>query len=560
MTGYAAGAGTARNDGAREMMVMRSVLERRGLEQVRGVRKTTTHLALLPALALCALLASPAEGWAQVEVEPPRVVSGGKGTPRFASPFLPADHWAHRAARRLEGLGLAQEGFGGRSRSRTQREMAALFERAELEAGLRAPELVPLVAGYRRRFAEEFGWTTDAVLIGPEPERLHLVDARLWVGYEDHAGRVLTGVGYSPEDDWTGTRPVPDRDGRASGVSARLAVTPHAALSFSPSYREDSWQMDEAQLVLNFGALGLWGGRREVGFHQGAGGGIVLSPNQVMDGGGLFLADPVRLPWILRHLGPVGFEFFASRIENGDRIESPWFAAMHGSLHPHPRLELGFSRANIFGGKGNTPATFQSVTKMLFGFHAGEDGEFNNEVFSADIRYRPPLGPVPLAVYMEWGMDDSAGAWRNVPARVIGAEIVALPLIPQVALGVERTTFAEGCCGNTIWYRNWSLRGGWAADGRPLGHPLGGHGTEWLGHVSADLLDARAQIGLHLFTRERGNENLFAPERAGKSRGGRVSFDGMINTGFGVFLQAQVEDGEDGWRESGMRVGVQVVL
>jgi hypothetical protein len=253
-------------------------------------------------------------------------------------------------------------------------------------------------------------------------------------------------------------------------------------------------------------------------------------------------------------------EFFGSRIENGDRITAPWFGAARLAVEPHPRLMMGITRADIFGGKGNSPTTLRSVAKMLVGSHAGEEGEYNNEVFSADLRYRPPLGALPLVVYVEWGMDDSAGAWRSVPGRVLGVELAAVPGLSQIALGVERTAFGGSCCGNTIWYRNWSLRGGWTDDGRPLGHPLGGHGTEWLTHARADLLDARLRLDVRLFQRDRGEENLFAPQREGRSRGTRVAVEGQHGSGLRLFLHGALEEGDSGWRETAARLGVQFAL
>src|SRR5690625_1346431 len=102
-----------------------------------------------------------------------------------------------------------------------------------------------------------------------------------------------------------------------------------------------------------------------------------------------------------------------------------------------------------------------------------------------------------LGIRRHWNRSPSQSISRGV--RVVGLELAAVPGLPEVALGIERTSFAKGCCGNTIWYRNWSLRGGWAAGGRPLGHPLAGHGVEWLVHGRADLFSARARIGFQLF-------------------------------------------------------------
>src|SRR5690625_26698 len=483
---------------------------------------------------------------------------GGVEVGEFASPFLPHDHWVHGAVRRLEIAGLAPKGFGGGKRPRTQREVALHFERAELLARSKAPELAGLAGAYRLRFMEEFGWAVDAVQFGVIPDRLQLVSGRIEVGYEEHRGRVATGVGYDPEDDWTGALPREDRRGQSNHLALALALPPYLALHLTPGHRASRWEFDEAHLVIGVGKWSFWGGRRILGFHQGRGGGIVVSDNQAFDGGGISLLEPISLPWLLEYLGPVRFDLFLTRIENGDRITDPWFGVARGTIEPHPRLELGFNRANIFGGKGNSPTTPRSVLQMILGIHAGEEGEYNNEVFSVELRYTPPLGSVPLSVYLEWGMDDSAGGWWYVPARVVGLELAAVPGLPEVALGIERTSFAEGCCGNTIWYRNWSLRGGWADGGRPLGHSLGGHGTEWLVHGQSDIFSARVRMRFQIFTRNRGYENLFAPEREGRSTGGRISLNGSVGHLFGISLQGMIEEGNDGWRESALRVGVQV--
>lgn len=553
--------------------MLKTILRGSGRASGRGdagsSRLARASLAFAGLLALTAPLATlliPAAALAQ-DTSRETTQGAPRDLIRPATPFLPPEHWAHGAARRLEAAGLAPEGFGGGARSRTLGELAALFMTAELRAYEVAPELAGVAGAYRLRFAEEFHWALDPHSIGAkgsggpqgDDDGLQGLELRLRLGYEVHRGRALAGIGYDGETDWTGARSIPDRRGSAATFTTSVALPPHLAFRITPAYR-DEWALEEGQVVATLGALGAWAGRRVVGFHPGAGGGITLSRSGAFDGGGLFLDGPVRLPWWLGYLGPVRFELMLSRIENGDRIVSPWFGALHGSFQPHPRLELGFTRADIFGGKGNSPTTVWSVLQMLFGTHAGDEGEYNNEVFAAEVRYRPPLGPLPLSVYLEWGMDDSAGAWRNVPARVVGAEVAALPRLPEVALGVERTTFAGGCCGNTIWYRNWSLRGGWSDDGRPLGHPLAGHGEEWLVFGRADLFEARLSLDLHLFTRERGAENLFAPERAGRSRGGSLTVDGRLRPGLGIYLQGVREVGAAGWRETALRVGAQRVF
>jgi hypothetical protein len=143
---------------------------------------------------------------------------------------------------------------------------------------------------------------------------------------------------------------------------------------------------------------------------------------------------------------------------------------------------------------------------------------------------------------------------------VLGVEIPALPGLPELGLGLERTTFAASCCGNPIWYRHWSFRHGWTDDGRLLGHPLGGHGSEWLTYARADLFEARVHLDLRLFARDREVENVLAPERIGRSRGGQLGVEGRLASGLGIFFQGLLEDGDTGWRESAVRVGAQFIF
>jgi hypothetical protein len=515
---------------------------------------------IVPVLAALILLVLPSRSAAQGASEPAPAATGRESTPRFASPFLPPDHWVHGAARRLEAAGLAPEGFGAGAQSRTQREIAALFEQAEVRAVIQAPELAPLARAYRARFAEEFSWTAGALFRGVESGKLQGLGARIRVGYDARAGEALAGVGYNPKKDWTGAVTLPGRKGSASAVSASLALPPYVAFSISPVHRTDIWELDEAHLSAGFGVLGLWAGRRALGSHPGAGGGVVLSEGGVFDGAGLFLTEPLRLPGWLGLLGPMRFEVFGSRVENNDRVQRPLFAGMRGSVQPHPRLGVGASRAVMFGGEGNTGVRARDLVYMLIGKHAGAGSELDNQVVAIDIHYRPPLGALPLAVYLEWGMEDSAGAWRDEPGRVLGVEIPALPGVPELGVGLERTTFAGSRNGKRFWYRHWSFRQGWTDDGRVLGHPLGGHGTEWLTYARADLFEARGHLDLHLFARERGEENLLAPERAGHSRGVRLGLEGRLASGLGVFFQGVLEDGGAGWRESALRAGAQWVF
>jgi hypothetical protein len=187
------------------------------------------------------------------------------------------------------------------------------------------------------------------------------------------------------------------------------------------------------------------------------------------------------------------------------------------------------------------------------GMHSGVAGEFDNHFGAVDLRYRPP--GLPLDLYLEWGMNDSAGAWRDVPARLLGVTWPALPFAPEVGLSAEFVHFPAECCGNPMWYRNWAIRMGWTHDGTVLGHPLGGHGNEW--SLRADAVTAGGGLTMdgRFFRRYRGIENLFAPEWTGVSLGGEVALQFQPGSGPGAVVRAHVENGQD-WRAGHVFAGV----
>ncbi|MFW6079076.1 MAG: capsule assembly Wzi family protein, partial [Gemmatimonadota bacterium] len=400
---------------------------------------------------------------------------------------------------------------------------------------------------------------------GSAPRGVHLNDGWLGTGWDERSGRLLAGTGYEGGRPWSGPRPVPDAAGVASAVRWTPSFGRHAGMAVEPVLDGDSARLRAGYVHAAGYGVELWIGRRAVGYGVGAGGRIVFDGAVPLDGGGLRLADPRMLPGPLQHLGPVRFDMVLSRVDDNGEFERPWLWGMRGAVSPHERVTLGLTRGIMFGGGGNTSPSLRALAYMLVGKHAGRGGEFDNQVLALDVRWRPPFGPVPFVVYGEWGMEDSAGAWRDVPGVIVGAEVAALPGEPNAGVGVEHVRFWESCCGNPLWYRNWAFQGGWTDGGEPLGHPLGGHGEEWLAYGHADLFDARLRLRVRGFLRRRGSENLFAPARESTSGGG--AFEAELRAASSVeaylslaFESADVGVEDEGWRASSTVAGVRVLL
>ncbi|HEX6557997.1 MAG TPA: hypothetical protein VF021_01000, partial [Longimicrobiales bacterium] len=130
----------------------------------------------------------------------------------------------------------------------------------------------------------------------------------------------------------------------------------------------------------------------------------------------------------------------------------------------------------------------------------------------------------------------------------------------DVVVGAERTEFTPSRGANSIWYQNPWMRGGWADAGHVLGHALGGHGVEWRGFAQGGW-PARGVSGeIAGYARKRGRQNLFAPQRQGRSVGGMLSADARVAAPMYIELQADLEHGTGGssWTTSTARAGLRV--
>ena len=471
-----------------------------------------------------------------------------------AAPSLPHDHWAVRAARRAEALGLAPGFFPAQGAVPLDAVGRALHG-AAARAVTERPGLAATADAWSRRFREEF-------------RRFEGVGAR-WSGAAGGGGSAETGrlvPGSRIFAERTSPRALPDREegaahgllaGAAGPVFARAEV--HAGSSGAGVPR---WEAGA-----RWGHVSLSAGDEAIAYGPARAGGIVLSGAAPLTRVQLETARPLQFVGILRVLGRATFHTAVSRMDEERHPGEPWFFSARVGVQPHPRFTVGVSRAAIFGGDSvDVPTTPRNVSRMLVGMLTGV---FENQVVAMDFRWRLPTErALPVTAYLEWGAEDAAGAWRDVPARTVGAWIPALPALPQLALGAEYTRFALFCCGNPPWYSHAGQVGGWVHEQRPLGHPLGGEGWEALGYAQGELLDARLRIEGRAFLRERGDRglatpqraaNLYAPDRAGRSVG--ASLDASYRFGSRLEGRAQLfRDAGRGWREQRATAGVAYIF
>jgi hypothetical protein len=480
--------------------------------------------------ALGSVAASP--GAAQVARSPAGEVS----------PLLAADHWAVQAARRAEALGLAP-GYlppqTGVSRHVVQAALLTAVERAAIDA----PHLVEVAEGWSRRFEEEFGDVRDR---NPSPG-IDRLGSRIGLDVVREQGHAAPGSGIFP---WnlTGATALGDRTEALASGSLALGVSPYLSLLAEPTLGRGGVAWNGWEVAAGAGAFRLGVGRQPVGYGYAATGGVVLTGAEPVTRIELATSTPFRLPWLLGHLGPLSFHAFGSRLAEPRHPGEPYLWGMSGLVQPHPRLTLSVHRASIMGGDSTeVPLTARTFLRTFVGHNLLG---FENEVVGGQIRVRLPTEALlPVTVYTEWGAEDAAGAWRDVPGRVYGVFLPALPRLPQVAVGAEYVSFAGACCGNPPWYRHSQHTGNWAVDRQPLGHPLGGQGRQATLLSQVDVLQSRLRADVRLFARSRHAENLFVPGRAGDSNGLDVRVRARTFSR-GDIVTTLFHEAGGGWRET----------
>jgi hypothetical protein len=461
--------------------------------------------------------------------------------------YMQPGHWSYDALKRLSTAGLTPPAADPVWAQVTLRHALAVFDSA---AALASAEGRTHLAAQAAAYAATLRSEADTAGL--------LAAAVVRAGWAEARGEALGGDGFYTHEDWEGAQPIPDVRSPAAAVAAHGHLLPWVAWSVDVGWLGEELRVPSALLTARAGPIDVFAGRHRLHYGIGHGGGTVIGGGRLdvpdlidrtqyaFEGVGLVLREPFRYPGFLRFLGPSRIEVAGGRLDRNGLVERPWI--VFGRLMSSPfsdRFTIGLNRGAIFGGEGN-PVTLVRMLGLLAGVHGGEGGEFENQVISVLMRYRPPLGALPLAAYVEWGMDDTSGAVRDTPGTVFGVDIGPLPGLPALSLGVERTGFPGSWRGKPPWYRNVFFRGSWADEGRLFAHPLGGHGREFLAHARLDLPEPGLFAGAELFSRERRFENLFAPEREGSSWGGSLTLQQTLHGRTALRLDATIERG-DGW-------------
>lgn len=469
------------------------------------------------------------------------VIPGGRET-RVTADLSP-NHWAAGALRRAEGLGLLSRPLPPHGSLSLEHVREGLAEAREMGAE-RGGGVARMTEGWYSRFQREFG----GLAVGYDPAiPVSVIGAR--VAAEGWVGNDLAAPGYGEVGDVrTGALPVEDPSGIAVVGDVTGSFGDWAGYQAELSLGTDALKVRRAEVAAGVGNWKASVGRQPVRFAGSRATGMVMSGSTPINRLQVRTARPAELPGFLEILGPVSLQLFAGALWNDERHErEPYLWGGSFSIQPFPRIRLAAHRAAMFGGRGyDEPVTVRTFVDMLLG--RVKNLGFENQIVSVEGWFRLPTEElVPLTAYFEWGAEDAAGAWWDVPGRVFGLETPAVPGLEALSVGAAYTQMPEHCCGNPPWYRHGAFEGNWASGDLPLGLPLGGEGWEWRAYGGWDRLDAGYRIEADLIHRKRDGQNLYFPGRD-ESSGIEVRASWWERPGVEVVGEARLERGSE-WTE-----------
>jgi len=155
--------------------------------------------------------------------------------------------------------------------------------------------------------------------------------------------------------------------------------------------------------------------------------------------------SPIRLPWILKYLGPTNFDFFIGKFSGSQYPTQPYLHGQKLTFHPTENLELGFSRTVVFTGGPGHPLTLGQFWKSFTSFGdtkaaiPGTVADVGDRRGGFDFSYRIPGLRNWLTLYGDFFTDDDPSPLASIHRSAWNPGILLshFPFIPNMDLRIE---------------------------------------------------------------------------------------------------------------------------
>jgi membrane-associated phospholipid phosphatase len=412
--------------------------------------------------------------------------SSERSVGNLGSPYVPLDSWIYPAMERLAALGLLNEEFMG-MRPWTRLECARVVsdvadqlpnggqgnvQVAGLAEALQRefrPETEEIAGDRAGQFRVESLYSRTEYISGmPLTNGYNFAQTQFNDFGRPYGGGWNTVNGfstYATRGAWTAyvrgevqTAPsIP-----ALPLSARQFV---ASSDFIPTVPPDNpvpavrqFQFLDAYVGLTLSNWEVSFGRQSFLWGPGEGGALMFSDNVTpINVFRINRVSPLRLPSILKFLGPMRMEFFVGQLEGHQFVATssgvtgswsqslspqPWIQGEKVSFKPSADLEVGFSYMTMFAGLG-VPATLGTFVNGLFDTGGDlPDGFSKSSRFTGlDFTYRIPKLRKWLTLYGDgYTHDQIIFRPDGYPERAVwraGIYVPRLPRLPKIDLRAE---------------------------------------------------------------------------------------------------------------------------
>jgi len=320
-------------------------------------------------------------------------------------------------------------------------------------------------------------------------------DAQLarWVSHATRQTLLVRGAAGLEADEKRETRAIEGGVPTPKGVSGRFSllaredsnpyVSAHAsAATFFGEAGDDGTRIGETALETGFPYAALQFGKITTWYGPGRRGALLFTNNaQSYPGARFHNPLPIPVPGFFSFLGNVQYDFFLARMEENRPIPHPLLFGMRLAARPDRYLEIGVSRAMMYGGHGHASGigAWWDAFKGLETNDPGEEG-LVNQVAGFDVALTLPFRFQPIQAYLEMAGEDEAGLLGSstpAPSKFAYVAGVFLPSLFGNAAYDLRVEWARNHWrGNgPAWYVHGTSGGGYAHfyRGRVLGHPMG---------------------------------------------------------------------------------------
>jgi len=181
------------------------------------------------------------------------------------------------------------------------------------------------------------------------------------------------------------------------------------------------------------------------------------------------------LSWV----GPWQFTVFAGQYEKERKVPEAKLISMRLNVRPLDGLELGFSRAIMFGGEGR-PEGASTIWNALIGKDNGqlEENDPGNQLAGIDARYGFAIGNQSMGLYGQMMGEDEAGAFPARKSWLLGTDWTSQLLSGDQQWFVEyANTLADDFLGDAmpnITYDHSRYNSGYRYYGRTMGASFSG--------------------------------------------------------------------------------------